>query len=101
MKKIFKYHIDYTSESMSLPVGAIILSVGMQKDKLMLWAIVEYDDDKRKTVPTEERLIRILGTGQDLTPEMEHGKFIGTVFNGPFVWHVFELPRPMSVTAST
>ncbi len=91
MKKIFKYHINYTAKSIKLPVGAILLSVGMQRDKLMLWAIVEYDDDGRKKVPTEARRIRIVGTGHDMTPDMEQGKFIGTVFNGPFVWHVFEL----------
>lgn len=82
---IWKYALGmHRDVSISMPVGANILSVGAQKNEMFLWALVN---------PTNKPVYRdfvILGTGH--TYEGDPGKFIGTIHlhNSQLIFHVFE-----------
>ncbi len=86
MKRIFKYPLDLTSfQTVQLPVGSKIISVGNQCNKLRMW--VEVDPEQRDT---QTRKIVVVGTGHTL-PDVEL-RFIGTVpiNEGTFIWHIYE-----------
>lgn len=88
MKTIWKYPLDVTDvQIIELPDKAEILTVGNQGGMICLWALVSPN-----TNPTC-RTIEIIGTGnpvEDLPAEYASRKFIGTVSQSPFIWHVFE-----------
>lgn len=62
-----------------------MLSVGMQDGEIRLWAKV------CPVAPYCHVDIFVRGTGHDFTGA--EWRFIGTVFDGPFVWHIFEGSR--------
>lgn len=96
---IWKFRLDPMSRTgtngllmyeVKMPVGAIVLSTGMQADEvghedIYVWAIV---DD---TSPVERRVFSVFATGHSVLPN-DPGKFIGTVMlsGGTFVFHIFE-----------
>ena len=59
------------------------LSVDMQDRQLCLWAQVDTEAE------LVEMQLEVYGTGHEI---LDHGMsvYIGTAFDGPFVWHVFE-----------
>lgn len=96
MKRIFKYRLDgaaqYRTEGFSvgrsfvimMPAGAEVLSAGMDGAEIAVWAVV---DTEAPPVPVS---FSVLGTGLDVRDD---GRFIGTVRDGAFVWHVFAGPQ--------
>jgi hypothetical protein len=85
--RILKYKVpepnEYGSVCISMPDHSLLLSVGLQNDQMVLWALVD-----ESTFETGKKFI-VLNTGSKITSYI--GKFIGTVTtsNG-IVWHVFE-----------
>jgi hypothetical protein len=65
-----------------MPEGAHVLTVGMQVGEIIAWATVDPD------APREERTFLVRGTGHKLNGR--EGRYIGTVFPGSLVFHVFE-----------
>lgn len=66
----------------SLPEGAKVLTAQMQAGVPTLWVLCE------PLRTAENRFFDVLGTGWDgIGP---NHKYISTVQDGPFVWHVFE-----------
>jgi hypothetical protein len=67
-----------------MPKGSSALSFDIQKGRFTLWALVD---------PKEEMLqlrrFEIVGTGYDT--ERRSFEYCGTVNDGPFVWHLFEV----------
>ncbi len=86
MYRIFKYVLDLEDEqTISVAEGAESLSVQLQNGKICVWA-AHRDYTKELTEP---RKFYIVGTGNPF--EVRKAKrFIGTVQQGDFVWHVFE-----------
>lgn len=88
--RIWKFELSITDvQEVDIPFPARVLSVGNQRDELVLWALVD-PDDELMTVK-----IRIVGTGNpfdfELFDDARQAKFIGTVLMGNgLVWHVFE-----------
>ena len=83
MKTIYKYKLLLDDvQTVEMPVGANILSAQMQNGELCLWA--EVDDEK----PTEYRSIWIYGTGHLMDDALV--RYISTVQDRSFVWHVYE-----------
>jgi hypothetical protein len=84
METIYKYPLRLLADEITLllPSGAEVLSVGTQGSEIMIWARVHTNhvDEKRTFV--------VRGTGHPLTGQ--EGRFIGTVQQEPFVWHIFE-----------
>lgn len=86
---IYKFVVKalHSSEGLELPVGAQVLSIGLQKRqlyKVVMWVALDPD-----CTETETRYFYFVGTGSTL-PNSEK-KFIGTVQDSSeYVWHVFE-----------
>lgn len=83
MKTIYKYPLEITDRQIIyLPKEAIVLDVQAQKDRFVLWALID------TTKPISQTVIEIYGTGQ-LCQAV--GKYLKTVqtLNDTFVGHVF------------
>lgn len=83
--QILKYRLPVSDRQVvSLPLGAKILSVQIQRGHPQLWAFGD------ETAGRSDRVIRMYGTGQD-TPN-DPGVFIDTIQlnDGYLVFHVFE-----------
>ena len=85
MKTIYKYTLTgrYTTE-IEMPVGAEIIHFAEQQGQYCIWAMVNPDADK------EKRTFTVVGTGWELDDDVDH-RHIGSVFDGPFVWHILEI----------
>lgn len=91
MKAIYKYQLGVTDvQTVELPAGAKVLSVGTQRESIFAWALVNTDRD------TEPRTFVIKGTGHPIeSGELDDTRFIGTVMlsGGALVFHIFEAAR--------
>lgn len=89
MKTIYKYLLPIVDkQNIEMTYGAEILSAGLDpQGRLSLWATADLDAPNYPT----EREIRIVGTGNPMPGNPM--RFIDTVVDGPFVWHVFEVTK--------
>jgi hypothetical protein len=80
VKTIYKYRLEPGETVLTL--RGQILSTGVQGDDIMVWAV--HDDS------TLERHVRVsvMGTGHPFVNAPD-SDFVGTVFLGPLVFHVF------------
>lgn len=88
MKSIWKFETSVESElEVMMPKGAEILAFDAQRDKPVIWAIIELG------ATMEARRFRLVGTGHKF--ENIPGKYIGTaqIFDGDLVWHLFEVTK--------
>lgn len=67
--------------TVTMPVGASILNVGVRDDQAVMWAVVDTDAD------VVERKFAIVATGEDVPNVF----YEGTFQVGVQAWHVFEL----------
>jgi hypothetical protein len=67
-----------------MPAGAKVVKVGTQDGGLFLWALVNTAN------PVEPRNFKIFPTGIDISFEIRGYDFIDSIFDGPFVWHVYQ-----------
>ncbi len=89
MRTIFKYTITANEpiKKFDLPLGAKVVEVGSQEPgTLQFWV----DSGIDNFLENEIRTFRIYGTGH---PIDENDTYVGTAFDPPFVWHLFELPE--------
>lgn len=87
MKTIWKFPLVLkTFQKIAMPSQAQVLTVQMQSDALCLWAIVNPE------APIEQRDFIIAGTGDPQPFDEADLRYIGSVQQRAFVWHVFELP---------
>ena len=85
---VFKYPVSMEAEfSIDLPKGAQILKFDVQRDKPMMWALVDSDAVKQR------RWFRIAGTGHPIDYPQHELRFVSTFFvaGGALVFHVFEI----------
>lgn len=81
---VYKYSLSH-GRSITLPVGAKPLSVIVQGNEIMMYALVDTSEQKK-----EEKDCLVLGTGWEIYGDpMEKYNFLGTVVNEPYVWHVW------------
>lgn len=83
-KAVWKYELQLDTQ-LQMPVGAEILTVGVQHERICLWAKVDVN------APKAPREFQIVGTGHT----MDNGgntTYIGTVMlsDGYLVFHIFE-----------
>ena len=84
-QSIWKFKLEITDRQIvPMPLKALILSVGVQRGSLCLWARVNTEAE------VADREIEIIGTGHQIRPDGR--RYIGTAIMEPFVWHVFERP---------
>lgn len=67
----------------TVPHGSNFIKVAYQEGNLTVW----YAFTPTATKPDVSMEIAIVGTGWDFDPE--GWMALGSVFDGPFVWHVF------------
>lgn len=79
-KQIWKFEIK--EGCIIMPIGAKILSVQSQRERGMIWALVDPNAED------EPRHFAIVGT--DETFDETDMTYIGTFQDSPFVWHLFE-----------
>lgn len=86
MKAIYKYELK---NEVTLPISAQILHYGADpRGVLCLWAVVNTDEEKTKTLEFE-----LVGTGWPLDEMFEQygvsHEFVTTINDGPYMWHIF------------
>ena len=89
-KKIYKYNLRFSNsgkESLELPFDSEILSCQLQNDEIMLWVLINQNEQI-----TDLHFFEIFGTGHDVGCDMGISrKFISTVqFSDGFVFHIFQ-----------
>lgn len=83
MKTIYKYRIS-NEMPVELPIGAKFLHLGMQNNQIIAWFEI------RPQNHSEQRVFKVYGTGHKITSS---APYLGTVFDGPFVWHIYETTK--------
>jgi hypothetical protein len=86
---IYKYKLNQGRvNQIQMPMDASVISVGLDPmEDICIWALVETDNDM------DERTFFVAGTGWDITEdllEFTEISSLGTVRQGPFMWHIFE-----------
>lgn len=85
MNVVWKFPLSGVDLSyVEMPERARIIHVGIQGDTPTLWAWVD------PSAPKVERRFGIVGTGHP-APSFDAAVHLGSIFDGPFVWHVFEV----------
>lgn len=80
---IWKWNLNLTDQqTIQMPEGSRPLTVQIQGGDICMWSAV---DPLAVKVPFT---IIIVGTGNS-GPDFSGSRYIGTVQQGPFVWHVF------------
>lgn len=83
MKRVYKYNLIVCGKQyLSLPVGSVILSVAVQCNLPVLYALVDTTISE-----TETYYVNVLFTGVDCNEQAEH--FVGTLQIESLVLHVF------------
>lgn len=85
MRTVYKFELHpEVNQPVGMTVGAKILTVGNQDQRLVVWA--EIDPDREP----EERFFSVYGTGHTMPDDP--GTYIGTAMflNGNLVFHVYE-----------
>ena len=86
--RILKYYIPLPGIDIYIPLLSKVLSFQMQNGQPVLWVLADDNvtEDQKYLVH-----FRYIGTGQEVSKEMLNGKYIGTIQDGMFVWHLFEV----------
>ena len=84
MRTIYKYSAKIETYIEIKANGFVrILKIGIQNSgELTIWCEVAMDTINEATTLR----FKVVGTG---CPLENHGAYVDTVFDGPFVWHVF------------
>jgi hypothetical protein len=85
VKTVFKYPFfggPGDTIVLAMPDKAEIVRFAMQGRTPTIWAIVDPDES-----PVDRRF-KVIGTGREIPG---HARYLGTVDDGPFVWHGFEV----------
>lgn len=81
---IYKYPFEISRNIIiAMPKAARVIRVDKQGSVPCMWAIVNPGN------AIEQRQFVIYGTGQKIDSKITQ-HYIGTFFDGPFVWHVFQ-----------
>jgi hypothetical protein len=83
MKTVWKYQVPIGHQvTLEIPFGGIVVHTESQDDVICLWVEVESSN------PKAHRSFKVFGTGHEI--QMPYAIHVGTVQQGPFVWHVYE-----------
>lgn len=86
---IYKYPVDPDSNMpILLPMGAYILSAGIQNGEFMIWVRVDPSEKVH-----DEHFVRIYGTGHTLSKKHTSRsipRFLNTIHDRGLVFHAFE-----------
>lgn len=86
MRTVWKYEfpIDRIAGDVEMPEGARIIHVDQQREMVATW----WAEIPDPTAPLVARTFVVVGTGHTIPGDgLTH---VGTVLDGPFVWHLYE-----------
>lgn len=87
MITVHKYHVPLgVTETIALPADAVIRHVGSQ-DRLAVVFWAEVDTARER----EMRRFRVFATGEPLPERADWAAYVGSVQDGPMVWHLYEV----------
>jgi len=84
---IWKFTLENeTAQKIKMPKGAKILSVEIQRNEIVVYAMVNTSIAEK-----EQRKFKIIGTGDSMDASINNYTFLGSVLvqNGDYVFHVF------------
>lgn len=88
-KTIHKYPLKLqpNTQLVEIPMGAVLLTVQLQREQPVLWAMVY------PNAPKVPRMIRVFGTGHEIDGDEVIRQYLGTIQQhaGLMVWHWFEV----------
>lgn len=88
---VYKYPLPFILDVPSthaMPRGARVLTCQIQNNTVCIWAAVDTQ------MPMDNRSFQIVPTG--VPSEAVSGNlYVGTVQDGPLVWHIFEVMKPI------
>ena len=83
---IWKYDLKLGVQVIPMPQFAKVLTAQEQRGAVRLWVFVD------PTKPPEARKFEVIGTGQTVDWWIGNDrKYVATVQQGGYVWHVFEV----------
>lgn len=83
MRTVWKYQAELNDTiEFTLPKEAQLLKVGIQQGAITFWFLVDPDNPLADCKP-----FSIRDTGH---PVPDNVTYIDSVFDGPFVWHIFK-----------
>lgn len=87
--RVFKYPLtrkpnEYGGFEIQVPSEHKVLSAIVQNNDIVIYVASTKDEQPTKTVE-----IHVVGTGKEMSTFIYDLRFIGTVQQGPFVWHIF------------
>lgn len=86
-RTIHKYVLDLQGDwKIRAPEVFEPLSVQLQRGQICIWAIVDPQGEQR------QHQFYVAGTGHPLRQDAAAQRFVGTVQQNDFVWHIFWLP---------
>ena len=85
MRVIYKYEL---TRRIQLPIDSQVLKVGMQNGIMQMWALVDPNQKE-----TSQRNFEIIGTGHSFEFDYLTHTYIDSLFDGPFVWHIWEVNK--------
>jgi hypothetical protein len=85
MKVIYKYELART---VTLPINSQILKAGMQNGIMCIWALVDVNEKQ-----TYYATFEIIGTGSIFEFDYLTHTYIDSLFDGPFVWHIWKVNK--------
>ena len=87
---IYKYTLKGKElETIYLPKNSKYLKAAMQGSCCCLWFLVPLGEE----VEQEKRTFRTVGTGWIRGEDLQKSTYLDTVFDGSFVWHIFEVEQ--------
>ena len=88
MERIWKFPLEFDTEQTITAPGLTPISTAMQHEKVTIWGEVNYEKPKLTW------RVFVVGTGDEkLTSVLNQGaKFLGTVLDEIFVWHIYIVP---------
>ncbi|MDP7706817.1 hypothetical protein [Mycobacterium sp. TY815] len=87
MKSIYKYRLEPADETILSLRGNVLSAGAAQGGDIMVWAV--HDD----LAPERKVRVNVMGTGHMFVDAPE-SSFVGTVFLGSLVFHVFATTDP-------
>lgn len=84
MKRVLNYELSAAETTLDLTRDAQPVKVGEQNGRLMMWVLMGCNE------PRTQRTFVIKTTGEEVQDGLS---YVDTIFDGSFVWHVFEKRR--------
>ncbi len=91
MRSVWKYKLDGGRTTLVLPRSSKVLCVGLQnRTSIQVWVEQNTADD----VPGITYEFYVIGTGHELPRDNAIMHYVGTVFQGALVWHIYYRKSP-------